>query len=158
MAIEIERKYLVLGRTRFLAGITGARITQGYLHEKGPTSRVRVVNNKEGFLTVKGPRKGLGRPEYEYGIPLRDAKELLALCEDRTLTKVRYEVPVGNHIWHVDVYTGHLKGLVTAEVELKRETERFALPVWLGPEVTFEKAYTNKRLALTRSIPLLRAA
>lgn len=154
MAIEIERKFLVLNGIGFLKGIVGARILQGYLHEKGPTTRVRRVDNKQGFLTVKDSRKGLRRPEYEYPIPLQDANELLAMCEDRTLTKTRYEVLVGKHIWHVDVFTGTHKGLVTAEIELKSEKEKFAIPTWIGPEVTFEKAYTNKRLALARCVPL----
>lgn len=158
MAIEIERKYLVLNGTGFLKGIKGARILQGYLHEKGPTTRVRRVSNRQGFLTVKGPRKGLGRPEYEYPIPLQDANELLVLCEDRLLTKTRHDVLVGNHVWHVDVFTGVHKGLVTAEIELQYETEPFTLPTWIGPEVTFEKAYTNKRLALARCVPLRRVA
>lgn len=154
MAIEIERKFLVLTGTRFLKGIPGANIVQGYLHEKGMTSRVRLVNDCEGYLTLKGARNGLGRPEFEYSIPAQDARELLEMCSERILTKVRHEVPVGNHVWHVDVYTGALKGLVTAEVELKEETELFVFPAWAGPEVTFEKAYTNKKLAMAQRIPL----
>lgn len=154
MAIEIERKYLVPGRTAFLRGLSGDRMVQGYLHEKGATTRVRLVNNRQGFLTVKGPRSGLARAEYEYEIPAQDAKEMLALCEDRILKKTRFEVLVGKHIWHVDVFAGALKGLVTAEIELKREKERFSLPIWIGPEVTCDKSFTNKRLAIQQRVPL----
>lgn len=158
MAIEIERKFLVLKSPRVLKGLTGEHILQGYLHEKGPTSRVRLVDDKLGYITIKGPRQGLGRPEFEYAIPAQDARELLSMCEDRLLTKVRYHVPVGNHIWHLDVFTGALQGLVTAEIELQSAEEPFARPTWAGPEVTFEKHYTNKRLASAQRIPLRKAA
>jgi len=154
MAIEIERKYLVNASLGFLEGLRGASLVQGYLHEKGTTSRVRLVEDQEGFITLKGPRVGLGRAEFEYAIPAQDARELIAMCEGRLLTKTRYEVLVGHHVWHVDVYTGAHAGLVTAEIELDSEDEPFALPAWLGPEITFDKRFTNKRMAISRGVPL----
>jgi adenylate cyclase len=77
MATEIERKFLVNG-TQWRNG-TGTRIQQGYLNrDKARTVRVRVRAD-QAFLTVKGPNQGASRAEFEYEIPLADAKELLKL-------------------------------------------------------------------------------
>ncbi len=158
MAKEIERKYLVLNGIEFLNGKVGASIVQGYLHDKGMTSRVRIVDDQQAWLTLKGPRTGISRDEYEYPLPLQDARELLEYCGDHALSKTRFEVHVGQHIWHVDVYHGALQGLVTAEVELTHEAEGFVLPSWLGPEVSEDRAYSNKKLAKAQKVPLKRVA
>lgn len=157
MAVETERKFLVFSKAP-VKGLTGQKLTQGYLHEKGMTTRVRVIDDTQALITLKGSRNGLGRPEYEYPIPLEDARELLSMCEGRILTKTRYEVLVGSHVWHFDVYGGRLKGLLTAEVELQDENEAFEVPRWAGPEVTYDKSYTNKRLAICQRVPLRLAA
>ncbi|MES2355092.1 MAG: CYTH domain-containing protein [Pseudomonadota bacterium] len=77
MAIEIERKFLVHGeewRQRF-----PARICQGYLNrDKGRTVRVRISSDR-GYLTVKGLTSGTTKLEFEYEIPLSDAKLLSRL-------------------------------------------------------------------------------
>jgi adenylate cyclase len=65
---------------------------------------------------------------------------------------------VSAHVWHVDVYHGSLDGLVTAEVELSHEAEKFARPSWLGTEVSQDKTYSNKNLARAGRIPLRRVA
>lgn len=157
MAIETERKFLVFNKAP-IKGLKGNRLVQGYLHEKGMTTRVRIVDDSQAFITLKGARRGLGRPEFEYPIPLADARELMALCESRILAKTRYDVLVGKHVWHFDVYSGAFEGLMTAEIELACDDESFVLPHWVGPEVTFEKAFTNKRLAINQRVPLLLAA
>ncbi len=154
MPKEIERKYLVLQDLDFLNGQPFQTIVQGYLHEKGMTSRVRIVNDEQAVLTLKGPKRGLSRDEYEYPIPLQDARELMDYCGDHTLCKTRHEVMVGKHCWPVDVYQGSLEGLATAEIELEFEEEKFAKPLWLGPEVSDDKAYSNKNLARSKRAPL----
>lgn len=158
MAKEIERKFLVLQSLAFLANVPSQSLVQGYLHEKGMTSRVRIIDGKTAVLTLKGPRKGLTRDEFEYEIPLADGLALLEYCGEHRLSKTRYCVAVGNHIWEVDVYDGALKGLVTAEVELKSEKEKFARPVWLGPEVSELREFSNKNLAKAKKVPLTRVA
>ena len=116
--------------------------------------RVRVINDKQAFLTLKGPRFGKhGCPEFEYPIPLDDARELLARCDSRIILKDRYEVPEDGHVWHVDVFKGSLKGLHTAEVELSHDEEDFSRPRWLGKEITAYRQFKNKALAITQSIP-----
>ena len=65
MAKEIERKFLVTD-DRWRAGAVGVPYRQGYLPTlDGCTVRVREAGGK-GFLTIKGPTRGLSRDEYEY--------------------------------------------------------------------------------------------
>lgn len=159
MAIEIERKFLLATQDlAFLTDYVGTPIVQGYLHDEGMTSRVRIAGDT-AYLTLKGKARGLARPEFEYPIPLADAKELLSNhVVGRLITKTRYRIPAGRHIWEVDVFSGHLKGLVVAEIELTNETEKFRKPRWVGIEVTKNKAFTNKSLAMGKRIPLVPVA
>ena len=53
----------------------------------------------------------------------------------------------GDHLWEVDVFDGANAGLVIAEIELAREDEVFAVPEWLGAEVSGDPRYFNSRLA-----------
>ena len=57
MALEIERKFLVVGEYKSLAA-SHSRITQGYISSaSGRTVRVRIRGDK-GYLTIKGPALG----------------------------------------------------------------------------------------------------
>lgn len=145
MATEIERKFLVVGDAwRQGAGI---RYVQGYLNrDKARTVRVRIAGG-QGFLTVKGPNRGAVRSEFEYPIPLADAEGLLALCDGPLIDKLRYRIPLGNHVWEVDEFLGDNAGLIVAEIELGHEDESFARPDWLGKEVTGDPRYYNSSLA-----------
>ena len=102
MAIETERKFLVKNDDFLPASVGHARIAQGYLStDPARTVRVRIKGEK-GFLTIKGASdpSGVSRSEWEYGIPVEDARELLALCGERIIDKTRYDVPVGSgHCW-----------------------------------------------------------
>ena len=159
MADEIERKFLMatdkakaLLRKLEAAGIQPSRIEQGYLHAKVPVTRVRIVDAQYGYFTVKGPRQGLRVPEYEWPIPIQDAREMLdGLCSLK-LEKLRYpcKLPACDHVVEVDVFQGGLSGLVLAEIEFKDEASARAfkdLPDWLGQEVSDSPEYTNLRLA-----------
>ena len=43
-----------------------------------------------------------------------------------------------------------LKGVVIAEIELKQEDQKFALPPWVGKEVTGDEFYKKINLAAAR--------
>ena len=101
MAIETERKFLVKNDDFLSASVGHARIVQGYLStDPARTVRVRIKGEK-AFLTIKGASdpSGVSRGEWEYGIPVEDARELLALCGERIIDKTRYDVPVGSGRW-----------------------------------------------------------
>lgn len=146
MKLEIERKFLVPSSSK-LPRVRGQVLQQGYLAQGAATVRIRVTDDR-AWLTIKGPSVGARKPEYEYPIPRQDALDLLGLEGVFQLSKMRFQVRHGRHIWDVDVYHGPLAGLVTAEVELTREDEAVELPPWVGREVTGERRWDNDMLAL----------
>ncbi|WP_237058689.1 CYTH domain-containing protein [Microbulbifer sediminum] len=146
MAKEIERKFLVEpGFAETLED--GTSIAQGYLPVSGTaTVRARIYGDR-GYLTLKGPTHGITRSEFEYEIPVEDAREILqSLCEGQVIEKTRYIVTVGGHQWEIDIFAGRNRGLVVAEIELTAESEEFERPVWVTEEVTGESRYYNANL------------
>lgn len=146
LAKEIERKFLV-NPDHLTTLPTPITIVQGYLSFT-PEVRVRVAN-RQGTLTLKFG-SGISRNEFEYTIPERDALELLKECDGRTITKNRYRVQIGKHIWEIDEFRGRLDGLWLAEVELRCRNETFESPGWLVTEVTSNSSFQNASLALSR--------
>lgn len=66
MAIEIERKFLVIDKKLVLPE-KGKKIIQGYLSTSGNcTVRVRKANDK-GFITIKGKTVESMMSRYEWG-------------------------------------------------------------------------------------------
>lgn len=147
MAKEIERKFLVKPRD-FDAMAQGVEIRQGYLASSRKLSvRVRIYGDK-GFVTIKGETKGASRDEFEYEIPLKDAREILdTLSEMKPIEKVRYRIPINGHVWEVDKFRGDNEGLVVAEVELESENETVEMPDWIDREVTDDARYYNSNLS-----------
>ena len=146
MPEEIERKFLVTG-DGWRATAQGMHYRQGFLStEPERTVRVRLAGPR-GSITIKGKTVGARREEFEYEIPVPDAKRMLdALCKRPLIEKVRYTLPVGRHIWEIDVFGGDNAGLVVAEVELGSEDEAFEKPDWAGEEVTDDPRYFNSNL------------
>lgn len=149
MALEIERKFLVNGDFKASAH-TQFRIRQGYLALSGiNVVRVRTKGD-HAYITVKSAVKEnrITRHEWEYEIPIEDAEEMLEMCEDAIIDKMRYLVDVGEHTFEVDVFAGENNGLVLAEIELISEDEEFSRPIWLGKEVTGNVRYYNSYLSI----------
>ena len=154
MGIEIERKFLLKDSSWKDQVTTLPRsLEQGYFlrAQGGPTVRVRIADD-EAFLTIKGRAKGaegLERSEFEYAIPLEDARMMLAeLCQERVVKKLRYYLPAGNGlVWEIDEYLELNAGLFTAEIELPDPETPFEKPDWLGEEVSGDKRYSNGALS-----------
>ena len=147
--LEIERKFLVTSDAYQQEAASSIRIAQGFLStDPQRTVRVRIMGN-QGFLTVKGASNasGTSRFEWETEISAAEATDLIDLCKDVILEKVRFMVPLGDHVFEVDEFLGENKGLVVAEVELEHEDEFFERPSWLGEEVTGQKEYYNSQLS-----------
>lgn len=147
MAQEIERKFLVVSDSWRLAA-TGQLYCQGYIATaaEGQSVRARIIGN-QGYLTIKGPASGLSRAEFEYPIPVTDAREILdTLCAQPLIEKVRYRLPIGDLVWEIDEFKGENAGLVVAEVELDFESQKVELPEWVGPEVSGQAKYYNASL------------
>lgn len=149
MSKEIERKFLIKNNDFINEAVKSSKIIQGYL-SKDPerTVRVRVKDNK-GFLTIKGIAKqnGAERFEYEKEINIKDALQLLELCIPVIISKTRYFIPEGKHIFEVDVFEKENNGLILCEIELNDIEEFFEKPDWLGTEVTGNIRYYNSFLS-----------
>lgn len=160
MASEIERRFLVphtsLSNLRPVL-VNGVRIRQTYL-SRVPAIRVRILesNPPRSFLTVKFG-DGLVRQEFEYEIPLEDA-EAMERCDDAVgiIHKTRYTFDLNTfpfnttdriHPWEIDVFEGHLEGLVIAEIELVSASFKIEIPAPFGKEITGDPAYSNAALA-----------
>jgi len=147
MAIEIERKFLVADERWREQADAGQRLAQGYLIGASHASvRVRIEGERAN-LNIKSATLGIQRQEYEYPIPLTDAREILdTLCEKPIIEKTRYHVEHAGHTWEIDVFDGDNAGLVVAEIELNHESESFESPDWLGEEVSDDVRYYNVSL------------
>ncbi len=146
MGKEIEKKFLLTNDDWRSLG-TGESYCQGYLNsEKGRTVRVRIIADR-GILTIKGPNVGGTRLEFEYSIPLEDAREILhELCAKPLIEKTRYKIPYKGFTWEVDEFKGENAGLVFAEIELQHEGQEFEKPSWIGREVSDDSRYYNANL------------
>ncbi|NCJ07007.1 CYTH domain-containing protein [Synechococcales cyanobacterium C] len=147
MSIEIERKFLVTGQG-WRSDHQGTSYLQGYLGLSSHcTVRVRIAGGC-AWLTLKGKSQGISRSEYEYGIPIGEAQEILStLCPGWIVEKTRYRVPWGGLIWEVDEFQGRNQGLLLAEVELSDPDQSVSLPDWVGMEVSQDRRYYNSYLA-----------
>ena len=146
MGFEIERKFLVTDNSFLDMATSSEAIEQGYLsRDVDRTVRVRVKGDR-AYLTVKSRNEGCVRHEWEYGIPVADARQMLELCTG-VIVKRRHYVPYGGHTFEVDVFGGRHAGLVVAEVEMQTADEAVKLPPFVGREVTGNARYYNSSLA-----------
>lgn len=142
MKREIERKFLV-NPHRLPKLEKGIPIVQAYFSQN-PETRIRI-QGKRGFITIK--TSGLvSRDEYEYPIPLRDAKKLADLSNLK-IEKTRFFLRLNNLKWEIDFYKEKNAGLVLAEIELPTESFEFKPPLWAVEEVTTNLHYRNQSLA-----------
>ena len=154
MATEIERKFLVTSDGWRSLATKRTAIRQGYLSSNAKaTVRVRSRDDATGFITLKGALQGFSRPEFEYAIPIEDARELLVLSEPQVLEKHRHLVPFGGLMWEIDEFAGRHEGLVIAEVELTSEDQHIQMPEWIGREVTDDDRYYNASLSRASGVP-----
>ncbi|MCL3780397.1 CYTH domain-containing protein [Prolixibacteraceae bacterium JC049] len=148
MGIEIERKFLV-NDSDFLNEYSGEILMQGYL-STDPERTVRVrIKGTEAWLTIKGKGAGIARPEFEYQIPIEDAREMLNMCVGNRIEKIRYKIEFDNRVWEVDRFLGQNEGLILAEIELNSEDEEIKLPEWIAQEVSNDNRYFNSYLFLS---------
>lgn len=146
MAKEIERKFLLASDDWRASAVRSHWMSQGYIAE-APRTSVRVrISGGEAWLNVKSGGLTAVRDEFEYAIPLADARALLAAVTAPVIEKTRYAVPFGGYEWEIDEFHGVNAGLVVAEIELDDEHQDFPRPPWLGKEVTTLERYYNVSL------------
>ncbi len=151
MAMEIERKFLVVGEAWRTQASRIERIEQGYLAGMAgltsANSSVRVrVTDEQAWLNVKSVTLGVSRQEYEYPIPVDDALVMLATLCEGLVEKQRHYVELDGFIFEVDEFSGANAGLIVAELELDAEDQPYPKPAWLGREVSNLPRYYNVNL------------
>ena len=154
MGIEIERKFLLAGDGWRNAAQRSVPMAQGYLNDLAMVDsgamqvsvRVRIEGDA-AFLNMKSREAGPSRQEFDYPVPLADARALLALCVGGRIDKTRHYVEHRGHLWEIDEFAGANAGLIVAEVELSHLDEPFEQPDWAGEDVSHDIRYYNSQLA-----------
>ena len=146
MGKEIERKFLV-DKSRLPNNLEGTKYTQGYISiTDSGIVRVRIKGDI-AVITIKSAGLGISRDEFEYQIPMDDAKSLLELFNDGVIYKTRYDIVYEGKKWEIDQFYGDNEGLWIAEIELQSEQESFQVPEWVLEEVTGNEKYYNSYLS-----------
>ena len=148
MGTEIERKFLVHSEEWRNLGPSDHSL-QGYLSVGPPVSvRVRIMGDT-AKLNIKESTLDIERAEFEYDIPMEDARQLLnGPLVGHVVEKRRTRVDFEGQLWEIDEFLGDNTGLVVAEIELSSRDENVARPPWLGDEVSGDPRYLNSSLAL----------
>lgn len=155
MGIEIERRFLVKDPS-IVQGASREIIVQGYFFAKnGYAARIRRLHHVDNdgrthesraTLTVKGPRRGAARAEFELEVDPKFAEGMLKEI-DHKITKSRYQIIADGETWDVDVFHGDNEGLIIAECEMER-SHSIRTPTWCSQEVTDRREYDNENLAM----------
>tara|TARA_Y100001968_G_scaffold80829_1_gene71948 strand:+ start:600 stop:1094 length:495 start_codon:yes stop_codon:yes gene_type:complete len=150
MGIEIERRFLVENEDWKSQVIFSEVFSQAYLNSSMDdwTTRVRMIDKKKSYITLKSSLNGLINYEFEYSIPTKDAIELIKLSKYK-ITKTRFQLKINKKNWIVDVFDGSNFSLKIAEIELNNESEEIQVPSWCGQEITGIKSLSNASLAKT---------
>lgn len=150
MDIEIERKFLVDHLPCSLASLTGAAIRQGYLIAVDGGVELRIRQKGARFFQTIKSGEGLSRTEIEIELSQDQFQQLWPYTEGRRVSKTRYALPIGNLTAELDRFDSNLAGLLLVEVEFSSvyASRQFAPPDWFGADVTDDRRYKNKQLAV----------
>jgi len=149
---EIERRWLVktIPEEIDISTLLFSEIKQWYISKK-PVIRIRQQDGNEFILCVKvqGDKKSLARPEQEIKINKKEFQSLVKRSITEPIIKKRFFFVYKKFIGELDIFYGHLKGLIVIEVEFKTEKEAhtFVAPEWFGKEITGIRKYSNSALA-----------
>jgi len=153
MNIEIERKFIINDWWDRASSVKKAKktkqITQFYLSVEGEAvTRVRIINNRFAQICIKS--EGLyEREEFEYEIPVDDARRLNSYAIYHTVKKLRHYMNHEGHLFEIDEFLTHNAGLCIAEVELDAVDEKVIVPDWFGEDVTGQERYYNVNMSKT---------
>mgnify|MGYP002623800127 FL=1 len=143
--MEIERKFLIK-ELPDLSQYKYVDIEQGYL-STDPVVRIRKKDDHY-ILTYKG-RGLMAREEIEAELTAEAYEHLLKKIDGHPITKRRYLIPIdGGLTAELDIFSGHMKGLIMAEVEFDsmEAAHLFTPPDWFSDEVTNDNRYHNSNM------------
>jgi len=150
-SIEIERKFLVAEAPPHLERYPHEAIRQGYLAAAADGMEVRVRQKGARFFQTVKRGGGIQRDEVEVALTPAQFEALWPMTEGKRVEKVRYVIAYQGHVVELDVYSGALAGLLTAEVEFAslEAAAAFEPPAWMSHDITEDKRYKNKNLAVS---------
>ena len=142
--MEIERKFLIK-KLPDLTKYDYVDIEQGYL-STDPVVRIRKKSDKY-ILTYKGGGM-MAREEIEAALSAEAYEHLASKIDGHLITKRRYLIPYGEYLIELDIFSGHMDGLIMAEVEFPtvEEANSFVIPDWFGDDVTYDSRYHNSNM------------
>lgn len=145
--VEIEQTYLMIG-----AGPLAEEVSR---QSEWRVRRRSLDGNASYYSTIKRATDVPAvRIEHETQITEDAYKELLEFTDPSRLPvhKTRYVFTYAGRVLELDVYRGHLTGLVTLEAELPSLEEDVELPHTCAAfDVTDDSSYRNAELALRTS-------
>jgi CYTH domain-containing protein/CHAD domain-containing protein len=147
---EIERKFVLAALPPRARGAAAVPIEQGYLNLEGATE-VRLRRAGDALRLTAKSGEGEVREETEIELTADQFDALWPLTAGRRILKTRLLVPLGQDLTaEIDRYEGDLAGLLTAEVEFTslEACRAWEPPAWIGREVTGERAWSNRALAM----------
>ena len=158
--LEIERKFLILypdlGLLNNMPACCRVPLSQTYL-ETPEEGRFRVRKRGEGedavfIKTVKKKISEIRRIEIEESISEEEYENYISRKEycGGTIAKDRYCIVWNNSYFELDVFP-FWDRFALLEIELLDENQEFTLPdfVTVIKEVTYDKSFRNKTLAVT---------
>ena len=129
----------------------GERVVEGYFPDR-PHHSISVQVEEDSSSLILSPHGIGGSPEERAGIPASQAQALLAVASGQ-VAYVRTSLLLGSHQIHLQQFTepGPLC-LLSVEIP-QRESEAFQPLSWFGPDVSGERAYLRRRIALEGLLP-----
>ncbi len=148
--MEIERKFLVAKLPPELDSVVGISIRQGYVAIADSDFELRFRQKDDFYYQTIKQGSGLVRQEYEIELTSDQFNSLWPLTANSRIQKVRYNLPLGNLICELDIFGEPLTGLQLVEVEFDtlEQSSAFVPPDWFGNEVTEDRRYKNRQLAI----------
>lgn len=149
--LEIERKFLV-STMPDLSAASHSSLRQGYLTVPEDSVEVRLRQTDDTFILCVKSGEGIVRGEREIEISEAQFEMLWPQTEGRRVEKTRWTGQLdGGLRFELDIFAGDLAPLMMVEVEFSSETEanEFVAPDWFGRDVSHDKRFGNKSLALS---------
>ena len=129
----------------------GERVVEGYFPDR-PHHSIFVRVEEDRSSLILSPQGIEGSSEERTDIPLAQAQALLAVAPGQ-VGYVRTSLSLGSRHLQLQQFTDR-GPLCLLSVEIpQQETEEFQPLSWFGPEVSGERAYLRRRIALDGLLP-----
>ncbi|MDR2558960.1 MAG: hypothetical protein LBC86_05385, partial [Oscillospiraceae bacterium] len=116
-----------------------------------PEIRLRNVNGTDFVFTLRMPVEegDVTRRDIEFNLSRDEYNELSQKISGTIIHKARYRFVYDGVSVRLDVFFGHLDGLIFAEVLFDNDAEAEAfMPLhWFGEEITEDRRYRNAMLS-----------